>query len=75
MRHMNQSDWASFRALQRRRQLANAGSYAPLRSDDVIEAEAAAMADDEGRVIDRANADIAQAFANAARTTEVWGAD
>jgi hypothetical protein len=41
----------------------------PAKSEDAIEAEIEAMAAEENRVIDRANADIAQAFAAAAITT------
>jgi hypothetical protein len=72
---MLNNDWKDYRRNQRMRRIAQQQAtpdfYAPrpaLKSDDAIEAEIEAMEAEESRVIDRANADIAQAFA--ARTTE-----
>ena len=67
---MLNNDWKVYRRNQRMRRIAQeqAGPdlYASrLKSDDAIEAEIEATEAEERRVIDRANEEIVQAFANA----------
>jgi len=67
---MRQNDWKDYRRNQRMRRIAQEQAtpdlYASrMKSDDAIEAEIEAMEAGERRVIDRANEEIVQSFANA----------
>jgi hypothetical protein len=69
---MLNNDWKVYRRNQRMRRIAQEQAapdlYAPrpaLRSDDAIETEIEAMKAEERRVIDRANEEVVQSFANA----------
>ena len=67
---MRHNDWKVYRRNQRMRRIAQEQAapdlYASrLKSDDAIEAEIEAMKAEERRVIDRANEEVVQSFANA----------